>query len=109
MKSVKDMTIGDVTKLMLFDIFMGKSIFHFRSLTDSKQISGRTFYSLEEKGVMTSEKMTELYRRARNKTLKDYSTNERYMILAIGDRAFNLTIKVLLKREKTRNLIHRDD
>lgn len=107
MKDVKDMTIGDVVKLTLFDLFLSKSIVYYRGQTNDRSVKSRAFLRLEEKGVMNAKKLKSLYKKAMNKELSGFSSNERNMILKIGNQAFNLTIKVLLKREKTRNIINR--
>ena len=53
---------------------------------------------LQDEGVLNAKDMTELYRHFLQKTLIDYSHNERKFIGEVGGSAFNLTIRELLNR-----------
>lgn len=53
---------------------------------------------LQDEGVFNAKDMTELYRHFLQKTLIDYSHNERKFIGEVGGSAFNLTIRELLNR-----------
>ena len=53
---------------------------------------------LQDEGVFNAKDMTELYRHFLQKTLIDYSHNERKFIGEVGGSAYSLTIRELLNR-----------
>lgn len=53
---------------------------------------------LQDEGVFNAKDMTELYRHFLQKTLIDYSHNERKFIGEVGSSAYSLTIRELLNR-----------
>ena len=53
---------------------------------------------LQDEGVLNAKDMTELYRHFLQKTLIDYSHNERKFIGEVGSSAYSLTIRELLNR-----------
>lgn len=53
---------------------------------------------LQDEGVFNAKDMTDLYRHFLQKTLIDYSHNERKFIGEVGGSAYSLTIRELLNR-----------
>lgn len=109
-KEFKELKVKDVLAMPLFLDEMQKQIDReqasFNELCDKAvqqkmRVKRFPMMSLIEKGVMTAEKMTELYSRVLDKTLVGFSSAERQYIYGVGFVAFGQTLTKLKEESKT--------
>lgn len=102
---VKEMTIADVLKTPAFYNNLKVVI---SDLENTRRKAGmmadaplkrHPIDRLQERGVFEPGQMAVLYATAMDKKLQGYSSSERQFILQVGGKAFNKTMKQLIKQE----------
>lgn len=105
-KPVEELTLGEVIGLkeyktelylILNEIERTKRVMQLRSTRGLKRdVTDR----LEDKGLLTTSAIIDLYPKVLAKVEKDLSANERQAIIQIGDMALHATLQTLKKKQQ---------
>ena len=108
-KVLKEMSVHEVINTTLFINNLSEVIDYLKRVRKKARkelmppLKSLPIDRLTDQGDFVAWKVAVMYENIINKELKGYSATERQFIFAVGNEAYNKTIKTLLENEKKRN------